>query len=343
MPRLAIVNTPFFGTFSDAMERARKVFEHVKTIRIDPSATPSSIAEILRDFDVVITGSSPRYTREVFRLCPKLLAVVRWGVGYDNVDVRGATEEGVIASRVPGYVLREAVAELAVALMLACMRRVVYAHNYVREGLWVKKKGVRELVGKDLRDSIVGLIGLGNIGSRVLEILRSFNPRGVLVYDPYVPPAVVRAMGGEPAQSVEEVLAKADVVSIHTPLTPETRHLINKERLAKAKQDICIVNTSRGGVIDTQALLWALDQGIVRCAALDVVEGEPIGADHPLLKYPNVIVTPHIGSASEESYKNMDLASLEEAIRVVQGERPLWIINPEVLESPKLRARIRQK
>jgi len=147
-------------------------------------------------------------------------------------------------------------------------------------------------------------------------------------------------MGGEPVSSVEELLSRSDAVSIHAPLTPETRHLINRDRLSKAKRGIVIVNTSRGALIDTEALIQAIEEEVVSCAALDVVEGEPIGADHPLLRYPNVIVTPHIGSASEESYRAMDEASLEEAARIARGERPLWIINPEVLTSPKLRARI---
>ena len=340
MRRLAIVNLPFFGMFSRALEEAQRFFDQVEVLSIDPDAPPEKVAEVLGDTNLVIAASSPRYTREVFRSCPRLLAVVRWGVGYDNVDVEGATEEGVIVSRVPGYVLRESVAVLAVALLLACLRRVVYADRFVRSGMWPRKGGERELVGKDVRGLTIGLLGLGNIGSRVLEILKAFNPSRILVYDPYIPPHVIRAMGGEPVGSVEELLSRSDAVSIHVPLTSETRHLVNKERLSRAKKGMVLVNTSRGGVVDTQALIRALEEGVVSCAALDVVEGEPIGGDHPLLKHPNVIVTPHIGSASVESYRAMDEASLEEAVRIVRGEKPLWIVNPEVLSSPKLRVRL---
>jgi len=188
----------------------------------------------------------------------------------------------------------------------------------------------------------VGLIGLGNIGSRVAEIYsRGFNAR-VLAYDPYVKPEVAAKHGAQ-LVDLDTLLRESDIISVHAPLTPETHHLLNEEAFAKMKDGVVIVNTARGEIVDTAALIKALESGKVAGAGLDVVEGEPIGADHPLLRFDNVVVTPHIGANTAEGLRGMDESNVDAILKVIRGEPPLeYLVNPEVLERgtrAKLRAR----
>jgi len=338
MYRLAIVNLGIYGAFSNAEEFLSRYFKVVR-VSVDPKAAPDALARELGDVDVIIASSNPQYSREFFRLSKNVLAVIRWGVGYDNIDVSGATEEGVIACVIPNYIVRESVAEFTVALILASLRRVTLAHNFVKSNLRFSRPTY--LIGDDLRDKVVGVIGLGNIGSRVVELLKAFNVKQILVYDPYVNPDVVRAYGAYPTH-IDDLIVKADIITIHAPLTKETYHLINKDRFSRMKRGVYIINTSRGGLIDTEALIWALREGIVKFAALDVIEGEPEPPHlSELLKFDNVIVTPHIASGSVECYRLMDEAVALDAIRIISGEKPVGILNPEVLKSPNLRLRSR--
>ncbi|RLG11057.1 MAG: hydroxyacid dehydrogenase [Thaumarchaeota archaeon] len=341
--RIGVVNVPLFGEFRDPSELVRSSGAEVIKLSIDPREEPEEAAGKLADLDVVIAGSTPIYDRRLFARLPKLKAVIRWGVGYDNVVLEDATREGVIASRLPAYVLRDSVAEHTIALILSLLRRIPAADSYVREGRWEEGdvEGLRELVGERIEEKIVGIIGLGNIGLRVLELLKPLKPRRIIVYDPYVSGEVVRALGADRAGSLEELLALSDIITIHAPLTPETRRMLDRRAFEKMKPGAYLVNTARGGIIDPDALLWALESGILKAAALDVFDPEPIPANHPILRHGNVILTPHIGSGTISSYKQMDEYSIQEALRILRGEKPLWILNPEVLESPRLRAKIR--
>jgi len=187
---------------------------------------------------------------------------------------------------------------------------------------------------------VIGFIGMGEIGFRTLELIKPFRPKAMIVYDPYVSRDFVRSVGAIFASSLDELLALSDVISIHAPLTPETKKLLNRERFQKMKRGVYLVNTARGGIIDTDALIWALREGIVKGAALDVFDPEPIPPDHPILKFDNVILTPHMAFATKRSCRMMDEYSVSEALRILKGEKPLWILNPEVLTSEKLRAKI---
>jgi len=343
--RIGIVNVDLFGAFRDPSELIAGANVKLEKVSIMRGEELNSIIKKLETLDVIIAGSTPTYDRRLFSRLPRLKAVVRWGVGYDNVVLEDATSEGVIASRLPAYILRDSVAEHTIALMLALLRRIPRADEYVREGGWERSdvKRLRDLIGERIEEKIVGIIGLGNIGFRVLELLKPFKPKRILVYDPYVPKEVVRSAGAEPISSLDELLVSADILTIHAPLTEETRHLLDRRSFEKMKHGAYLINTARGGIIDPEALLWALEKGVVKAAALDVFEPEPIPASHPILKQSNVILTPHIGSGTVESYKLMDEHSIKEALRIIRGEKPLWILNPEVLGSPKLRAGIRRR
>jgi len=335
MPQvLAVVNAKLFGISSDISHILKE--HNVELVRIFTKKTDpvQDVAEKLKDVDVIIAGSQPIYNRELFKRLPKLKGIVRWGVGYDNIVLEDATEAGVMVSRLPSYVLKDAVAEHTVALMLAIMRRVPHGHQYIREGEWWRSTPGKMdyLIGDTLMDKVVGFIGLGEIGFRVLELIKPFKPKEILVYDPYVSRDFIRLSGALAASSLEELLIQSDVITIHAPLTPETNKLLNRERFRIMKRGVYIVNTARGGIIDVEALIWALEEGIVKGAALDVFDPEPIPPDHPILRFDNVILTPHIAYGTSRACQLMDRFSIEEALRMLRGERPLWILNPEVLQ-----------
>ena len=339
---IGVVNVPLFGVYRNVSELIEGQDVRLVKLSVNAQASASELSGELKEFDIVIAGSSPIYNKDLFRRLPKLKAVVRWGVGYDNVILKDATEEGVIASRLPSYVLKDSVAELTIALILSSLRRIPQAFDYVKRGGWKNHDldGLKSVIGLNLEDLVVGIIGLGNIGFRVLELLKPFKPKKIFVYDPYIPASQVRMAGAEPVSNLDELLINSDIITIHAPLTSETKHMINREKFAKMKRGVCLINTARGGIIDTNALIWALEQGIVGFAALDVFDPEPIPPDHPIFKFKNIVLTPHIGSGTMKSYAMMDEYSIAESLRILRGQKPLWILNPEVLKSPKLRTKI---
>ncbi|MEM2163802.1 MAG: NAD(P)-dependent oxidoreductase [Candidatus Bathyarchaeia archaeon] len=290
------------------------------------------IARKLRDADVIIAGSQPIFNRELFSRLPKLKGIVRWGVGYDNIDLKDATEAGVMVSRLPSYVLKDAVAEHTVALMLSIVRKVPQTFQRLKSGEWPSSSNLEHFLGDTLMDKTIGFIGLGEIGFRVLEMIKPFKPKEIMVYDPYVSREFIRLSGALAANTIEEVLAQSDVITIHAPLTNETRKLLNLEKFKVMKKGVYLINTARGEIIDVDALIWALKEGIVKGAALDVFDPEPVPPNHPIFQFENVIITPHVAYGVSRSCYLMDRLAVEEALRMLHGERPLWILNPEVLE-----------
>jgi len=330
--RLIIVNSKSFGKFTNAIQEL-EAFCEISRIDVPKDIDGKDLAQKLRGAHFVIATSNPKYTREFFEANEDVVSVLVHGIGVDNVDVKAATENGVVIVKVPGVAEREAVAELAVNLMLTALRHVVQASNKVREGKWLERA---KYVGSELAGKVVGVIGLGNIGSRVAEILiKGFNAK-VLAYDPYIPPERIKAIGAEPA-SFDDVLKNSDIITLHCPLTRETYHLLDETAFKKLKKGAILVNTARGGLVDTEALIKALENGILAAAALDVVEGEPIDESHPLLKYENVIITPHIGAYTLEALAGMD-SSLTNAVKaLLKGEIPENAINREVFNKKNLR------
>lgn len=316
--RIAIVNSKSFGIYTDAVERLKRIGEVIK-VEVPRDIGGRELAEKLRGVHFVVASVTPFYSREFFENNSDVLMIVRHGIGYDNIDVKAAEEHGVIVARVPGWREREAVAELTIALMLAALRRVVEASNSVRKGRWHERA---KYVGRELPSLTVGVVGFGNIGSRVAGILvNGFNAR-VLVYDPYVSRAYVERLGCTYVENLDELLRQSDIITLHTILTEETRHIINRRALEIMKDGVIIVNTARGELIDTSALVEYMERGKIAAVALDVVEGEPIDENHPLQKYPNAIITPHIGAYTYEALRGMDDAVVE-AIECYLSGRPI--------------------
>ena len=252
---------------------------------------------------------------ELFEACPRLRAVAVYAVGVDNVDLDAASERGVQVGHTPG-VLTETTADLAFALILAAARRVAEGDAAVRRGEWTPFDPAA-FVGEEVHGATLGVVGRGRIGSAVARRAEGFA-MDVLWST---------RSGGAP---LEELLERADFVSLHTPLTAATRGLIGQAELRRMKPTAFLVNTARGGLVDTDALVRALREGWIAGAGLDVTDPEPLPAGHPLLALPGVVVTPHIGSASRRTREAMADMSVDNLLAALRGERMPHCVNAEV-------------
>lgn len=316
MIKIAIVNSKSFGVYTDAIERLSKI-GGVHRVEVPKDYRGRALAEALRGYHVIIASVTPFYDREFFEYNDDVVLIVRHGIGYDNIDVKAAEDHGVVVARVPGWRERESVAEHTVALILCSLRQIPQAFQAVREGRWHERA---RFIGRELRGLTVGIVGLGNIGSRVAEILsKGFGAR-IVVYDPYISRERVESLGYGYVESLKELFSTCDIVTLHVPLTRETRKMVNREVLSISKRGIIIVNTARGEVVDEEALLEAVEKGVVAAYATDVVEGEPISRDHRFLRYPNIIVTPHIAAYTYEALAGMDGAVVEAIESYLQGK-----------------------
>jgi len=324
-PRIAIVNSNTFGAYSKVMERLSLVGE-VSRLNVPREIRGAELSSRLKGFQIIVASTNPRYDEEFFKENRDVVLLARNGIGLDNIDVKAATEQGVIVTRVPGIVEREAVAELALALMLDALRSVSAAYFAVRQGKWQERS---RFIGYELREKAVGIIGLGNIGRRVAEILSAGFKAKILAYDPYVKKEDVSGIDIT-LTDLETLLRESDIVTLHAPLNEETYHIIDRKALSMMKKGTILVNTARGGLVDTAALVEALKNKHVRYAALDVVEGDYVDSNHPLLQMENVIITPHIGAYTYESFTGIDECVAETIEAVLKGERPKYVANPEV-------------
>lgn len=247
---------------------------------------------------------------------PQLKIISQMAVGYDNIEIAAARERGISVGNTPG-VLTEATADLAFALLLAGARRIVEGVNYIRQGQWQTWEP-STLLGADVTGATLGILGFGRIGRALAKRAAGFDMR-ILAYSPSLSAEDAAHQGVERAD-LDVLLREADFVSVHTPLNANTRHLINRETLKMMKHTALLVNTSRGGVVDQEALIAALRDGVIGAAALDVTDPEPLPADHPLLALPNVIVVPHIGSASVYTRNRMASMAADNLIAGLKGE-----------------------
>lgn len=259
---------------------------------------------------------------------PQLKVVSQMAVGYDNIDVAACSRRGIPVGNTPG-VLTEATADLTVALLLATARQLVIAAEAVKAGEWQTWQPMG-FTGPDLYGSTVGIVGLGRIGLAVARRLAGFNVQ--LLYHNRKPSPLAAVDVGAAYVDLETLLAESDFVTLHCPLTPETRQLMNAERLKLMKPTATLVNTSRGEVVDQEALVDALRRGVIACAGLDVTTPEPLPPDHPLLSLPNAIVLPHIGSASISAREKMATMAAQNLLAGLRGERLPNCVNPTMYE-----------
>jgi D-3-phosphoglycerate dehydrogenase len=266
--------------------------------------------------------------RRVIDAAPRLKVIAKHGAGVDNIDLAAATERGIVVGNVPGG-NADAVAEATVALMLAALRRVPEVHRLVVEGGYAARFTLQfgQLLGRTL-----GLVGVGNIGARVARICTGGFKMRVLAYDPGLPAAAVAERGAEKVDDLSSLLAVADVVSLHLPLTERTRHLIGAAEIAQMKPTAILVNAARGPLVDEAALAEALRKERIAGAGLDVLEVEPPDPDNPLLKLSNVVLSPHTAGNTVEAARQLALASADIVIAALGGRKPEGLLNPEAWE-----------
>jgi D-3-phosphoglycerate dehydrogenase len=260
-------------------------------------------------------------SRRVIDALPNCRIVSRYGVGVDNIDLEAARQKKIYVANVPGYGTEE-VSDHAVALLLACVRRITLRDRALRRSRFETDINDRiyRTTGK-----VLGLVGYGLIGQAVHRKWNGFLPERVLVHDPYAAPELVRRNGAL-SVDLETLLKASDYLSLHTPLTPETRHLINADALAKMKSSAIVVNTARGGLIDETALAAALQEGRILAAGLDVFEHEPPPADNPLLQLPSVVLSGHVGWYSKDAVEELQSRAAQAVVGVLSGRPPdNWI------------------
>lgn len=296
------------------------------------AATPDDYLQSLPGADCILAGGM-RYDSAIMDRAPNLLVISRMGIGFENIDLRAATERGIAVTYTPeGPTI--ATAEHALALMLAIAKDLKKASHGLVHDRRPDYYGRHSAV--EIHEARVGLVGLGRIGSHVARILSAAGAR-VGAYDPYISESRARELGVERAASLQTLLQESDIVSLHLPLNPSTRHVIRAETLAQMKQGAILVNVSRGGLVDEAALLESLDRGHLRGAGLDVTDPEPAEADNPLLHRNDVIVTPHVGSATYTGKRRILSMAIDNLRLSLNGERPLHLLNPDAWNRAKER------
>ncbi len=299
------------------LDSVRPMLEQVAQL-VGPGASLEELATCDAALDPGAAWTAARMDR-----APRLKVISRIGVGYDNIDVRAATERGIMVCYTPhGPTL--STAEHAVALIFAAAKTVAFADRDMRAGRWHSQ--FITLKGMELRDRVLGLVGFGRIGGHVAQIMQAVGMH-VAAYDPMLTPERASQMGIRRMDSLEDLLAESDVVSLHAPSTPETRHLMNAARLQVMKQGSILINTARGALVDERALADALRSGHLAAAGLDVFEQEPIETDNPLLKLENVVLTDHIGSHTWTGHHRLYEMAVHHLLQALRGERPDCMLN----------------
>ncbi len=314
-------------------ERGMKLIMENFDAEIWPEYGPPPREEIIRkvrDVDALVTLLSDKIDALVFDAAPTLRIVSQMAVGYDNIDIAEATRRGIYVTNTPG-VLTETTADFAWALLMAVARRVVEADKYVRTGKWKVAWHPTMFLGRDIYGATIGIIGAGRIGTAMARRAKGFNMR-ILYHDVIPLPIEVEKELGAERVNLENLLRESDFVTVHVPLMKETYHLIDEHKLRLMKKTAYLINNSRGQVVDEKALYKALIEGWIAGAALDVFEEEPTPAGNPLLRLDNVVVAPHISSASHETRSLMSEMVATNLIAFFNGEKPPNLVNPEVMK-----------
>src|SRR5205807_1288690 len=270
-------------------------------VHVQTGLSETQLAEAIPDFAALIIRSQTKVTAKILNAAKKLRVVGRAGVGVDNVDVEIATRRGVVVLNAPGA-NTISTAEHTFSLLLSLARNIARADATVKAGTWDRKN----LEGVELYNKTLGVIGMGRIGSELSRRAIAFGMR-VVAFDPYLSASRARSLQVELVEDLDELLPAADFISLHTPLTAETRHILNPERLAKTKRGVRIINCARGGLIDEPALADAISNGHVAGAALDVFETEPLPADSPLRRVSKLVLTPHLGASTAEAQESVGI------------------------------------
>ena len=287
------------------------------------SGSHDDFLQMAVDADAILNADF-RITAHIISSLGRCRVISRFGIGVDNIDVKAATAKRIPVANVPDFCTEE-VADRAFALLLACASQLIQLDRRVRKGQWREGK-LPESV--QIEDQILGLVGFGRIARAVGRRGRAFGMR-IIAHDPYLTPSVIEQEGAS-AASFEQVLSQSDFLSLHAPLVPETRHLINAVALRLVKPSAILINCARGGLVDEQALVAALREGRLARAGLEVLEMEPPRKDNPLLGMDQVVFTPHSAAHTKKALHRVREAAVDAVVRVLGSERPLHVVNPDI-------------
>lgn len=305
--------------------------EHVQ-VEVKTGLHPEELIRIIPEYDALVVRSETKVTAAVIEAGVRLQVIGRAGVGIDNIDVAAATRRGIVVVNAPtGNNI--AAAEHTVAMMLAVARNIPQAHAALKTGSWQRSK----YTGVELRDKTLGVIGLGKIGTEVAKRAQGLEMR-VVAYDPYLSAEHAQKLGIEVLE-LDDLLGRSDFVTLHIPLTPNTRGLIGADQFRRMKPSARLVNCARGGVVDEAALLDALNEGLIAGAALDVFSQEPLPPGHPLLGDDRLVVTPHLGASTYEAQVGVSLDVAEQIVAVLDGRSARYAVNAPVIP-PETMARL---
>ena len=316
-----------------SIEPERQVLAEIGAeVILAESGTGEPIDRLVSQVDGILTDQYP-ITGDLINAAERCKAIARYGVGFEKVDLDAATASGIVVTNVPAYCIDE-VTDHAMALLLACARKIPTFDRGVKGGNWDRNIGppMRRIRGKTL-----GIIGFGRIGRLIVSKAKAFGLE-VIVFDEYISQTVVEGEGATQV-ALPELLARSDFITIHAPLTTETHGLLGEQEFQQMKSTAYVINSARGGIINTVALHRALAEAWIAGAALDVLPEEPPNPDEPLLELENIILTPHVAFLSEESGYDLQVAAATELARVLAGQMPESVVNPSVLESHALRAK----
>ncbi len=312
-------------------EKPLKMIQADCDVHIWDKDTPPPRPKLLDEMalaDGIVSMLTERIDKDALFAAPKLKVISNYAVGYDNIDVAAATGHKIPVGNTPG-VLTETTADQAFALLLAAARRVVDGVEYVRNGEW-KTWNPIQLLGQDVYGSTLGIIGLGRIGYAVAKRAKGFGMK--ILYPGGSNLEFAKKVAAKKVE-LDTLLRESDYISIHTPLNDSTRGFIGERELSLMKNTAILINTARGAVVDSDALLEALQSNIIGAAALDVTDPEPIAADHPLVNQPNCIVVPHLGSATWQTRERMGIIAAENLLAGLRGERLPHCVNPKIYAS----------
>ncbi len=294
--------------------------EHFE-VEVCTDMTDEELSQKINEYDAFIVRSASQITADVLKDAKRVRMIGRAGVGVDNIDVKAATQKGIVVVNAPGS-NSLSVAEHALGLLLAQVREIPNANASMHAGKWEKSK----FKGVEITDKVLGIMGLGKIGVLVAQRAKGLGME-VIAYDPYVSPDRFRELGIEPAETPDDLYAAADFISVHLPKSAETMGMIGDEAFEKMKQGVRIINSARGGIVDEEALARALESGKVASAGLDVFSSEPVPEDFPLAKFDNVIMTPHLGASTTEGQDRAGIIVAEQIVAGLSGGVVTYAVN----------------
>lgn len=323
--KIAVVNSSSFGKkIPSHLERLEKLGT-VDFFTLDSEMRGKKLAEKLDGYNIIISSVTPFFTEEFFEHKDELKLITRHGIGYNNIDIESARKHNTLVSIVPPLVERDAVAENNITNLLAVMRQTIQADQSVLDDQWEIRN---KFVGHGLSGKTVGVIGMGNIGSRISEILNYGFRANVLGYDPYITTHEIEKYGAH-SVNLESLLENSDVICLSPSLNEDNYHMMNKKEFALMKDNVYISNTARGALINEEAMVQALQDGKVAGFATDVLEVEPGRSDHPYLEFDNVVVTPHTSAYTIECLKGMGETCVTDCENVVKGLLPIRPVQKE--------------